>query len=328
MATLNQALIEKLRKVLALTNSPVENEAQAAAATLQRILAEHNLTIADLESKGQNAPKVLQSPFDLGKAAFNWKLDLAEAIAEHYYCHAIVDRTRKTVHFVGRPDNVESLKMLYGWIVDQIKRLAAEDREQHKTENGEHIDPLRWQVNYGVGAVERLGRRLREQREKEQADVRSTAIVVHHQTEISDYLEEAGHRRIDGQMTKYERDYQARRDAELKADAELLANDPGAYYEKYPWRHPDALAEAEKQREKDIKEWEKREARNARRRTGRRVRYMTDAERRHEEEAGTARRAGTRGADRVNLQPFIGNGDDSTSDSKPQLSRERKALKG
>src|SRR2546423_3993388 len=117
-------LLDRLRKILALTESPVEGEAQAAAMKLQELLTEHNLSIADLEKRGHQAPPVGESAHDLGKAGFTWKLDLAETIADHYFCHAIVSRYRKTVSFVGRPDNVDSLQMLYTWVIDQIKRIS------------------------------------------------------------------------------------------------------------------------------------------------------------------------------------------------------------
>jgi len=122
-----EKLFDKLRKLLALTTSPVEGEAHAAAHKLQELLTEHNLNVADLESRGQAKPAVREDKHDLGKAAFKWKLDLAEVMADHYYCFPLVDRYTKTVAFVGRPDNIKSLQMLYGWVIDQIKRIGSEE---------------------------------------------------------------------------------------------------------------------------------------------------------------------------------------------------------
>jgi hypothetical protein len=88
-------ILDKLRKILALVNSPEEGEALAAAEMLQKLLTDHNLSMADLEKKGSKAAPVTESGHDLGKAAFKWKLDLAEVIAEHYFCHGIIDRYSK-----------------------------------------------------------------------------------------------------------------------------------------------------------------------------------------------------------------------------------------
>lgn len=318
---MEERIIERLRKVLALTNSPAEGEAQAAAAMLAKLLTDHNLSMADLEKKGgQASPGIKKQGHDLGKAAFKWKLDLAEAIAEHYYCHSLVDRETKTVAFVGRPDNVESLQMLYGWIIDQIRRIASDERRVHQRESGEHIDPLRWQVNFGIGAVERLGVRLHEKRAEEQrkaeaAPSGSTALVVMsdaRKQEISDYLEKEFGYRIDGQMTALQRkrdeewkEYLAKQQVEEDARAALLVSDPEEYYRKFPNEHPDEKAKRQAELDKWWAKEKKKEERNLARRTGRYQRETTPEERRQRQQAETATDSGYRSADRVNLNPFL-----------------------
>lgn len=312
---MDNKLIEKLRKVLALTTSPVEGEAMAAAAHLARLLAAHNLNIADLEKKGAAAPGVHEKGHDLGKAAFKWKLQLAEAIADHYFCYALVDDYRKTVKFIGRPDNVDSLIMLYGWIIDQIKRIAADERREHLANTGEHVDPLRWQVNFGLGAVERLSDRLtKESVTKESA---GTALVIHHRSEISDYLEERFGYREDGRMTKKQQERQARQDAEDRRLEALKLTDIEAYYDECPWERPETPEQAAARAKADEAFW-KKEARNERRRKGRYQRPMSNKEWRQMEEAESARVSGRKAGDRINLQPFVGEGQQS---SKARLSR-------
>lgn len=302
-------VIERLRKILALTQSPNENESASAAAMLAKFLVQHNLSVADLEQKGAKSSGVIETGIDLGKAAFRWKLDLAEEIAEHYFCVGIVSKVRKTITFVGRPDNVESLKMLYAWVVDQIKRLAAAERKQHQASTGEHIDPLRWQVNFGQGAGRRLIQRLAEL--QDERDAATTAMVLHHTKEISDYTEKKFNRRYDGEQTARDKEwyagyeerqkqYEAERLELEKADAEFLARDPDAYYAEYPERHPDAVAAAEKAEAA-------REERNYRRRmnyvpTGRyRAAYNDEGD----DQKSAAHYAGRKSADKINLSPFL-----------------------
>lgn len=311
---LDDRLIAKLRAILARTQSPEEGEAATAMEMLQRFLLQHNLSVADLESKGQQAKaKVTERGIDLGKAAFTWKLDLAESIAEHYFCVGIVnryDKTKKaTITFIGRPDNVESLNMLYNWVMEQIKRLAAESRKLHQVENGQHIDPLRWQVNFGSGCVARLMDRLGTA--KANADANTTSLVIHHMSEISDYTEEKYDRRYDGEDTEkqkkrnaYWEAYYERRDqerAEQKAkDQEWLDRDPVGYYEEHPDRHPREI-------ERRTKEAARREARNQRRRENYvpRGRWSSSRNADKEEQGYTAHQAGRAAGDKVNLEPFL-----------------------
>ncbi len=278
------------------------SEAQAAAAMLQRLLQQHNLEMADLEAKGAAAPVVGEKDHDLGKAAFKWKLDLANAIADQYYCYALVDDRLKTVRFVGRPDNVESLKMLYQWLIDQIRRIASDERRVYITNNpGDHIDPLRWQVQFGVGIVPRLRGRLVELKNRQ--DSATTALVVHHELEISDYLEEKFGYRADGRDTASTRQWREKH----ARDEELKRTDPEAYYAQYPWARPvtktakEQEAEARAQRkanEKWERKWQAQQERS-------RNRYKSPEQLRREEQGYTARQSGREAAEKVNLQPFI-----------------------
>lgn len=306
-------LVERLRKVLALTTSPVEGEAQAAAEMLQKLLMEHNLGIADLERRGQDAPGVREETHDLGKAAFKWKLTLAEVVAGHYFCHPLVDFKAKTVAFVGRPENVESLQMLYIWLMNQVKHISADERTSHLERTGERIDPLRWQINFGEGAVCRLDQRLQDLRARQSTD--AMALVIHHKSEISDYLEAEHGYRVDGQMTARERGWQERYDQKKARKADLKANgDLATLYKEFPEENPVRKAIQAGDWEKWQADQEKRSRAREKRQdyyerthgyTGRRGRTYTAEEYERDCQAGRARDAGDTAAGRINLQPFI-----------------------
>jgi hypothetical protein len=315
----DEDLKRKLTKILALTQSPNEAEATAAAGHLHRLLTKHNLDIADLEHRGQSSrPTIRQENHDLGKAAFKWKLDLAEGIAAFYYCHPLVDRDAKTVAFLGRPDNVQSLQMLYTWIIDQIRRIAKEERRAHYDRTGEHIDPLRWQIHFGVGCVERLVERLVEMKAREEEDAiyeaasqgSSTALMVmsdERTREISDYLESIGHQRIDGRPTKRDIERRERWAAEEKRLAELKERDIEAFYAECPWERP-LTPEQEAKQKADNDAYLKREAARERKNAARR-KGPAYRERRVDwnqvEQSDTARESGRANADKVNLRPFL-----------------------
>lgn len=303
-------IVEKLRKVLALTTSPVEGEAQAAAGKLQELLTKHNLDIADLEVRGSGKPQVKEEGHDLGKAAFTWKLDLAEGIARYYFCHPMVDRTRKTVRFVGRPDNVESLQMLYRWLIDQIKRVSGDERKKWMEESGEHVDPLRWQVNFGIGAASRLKERLQEKADREREDCKIYALVVHHDAEISDYLEKQYGYRTDGKKTAQQQKWDEEWEQRKKADEELKKTDIEAYYAKYPWRRP-PTEEQIKQMEREDRKREKARQRRWERGGGYRYRRPeTEEERRKRIQGEEAHTSGHKAGGSINLEPFVEKGAD------------------
>lgn len=300
----------RMERLLALTSSPNEHEAALAMEKLQELLIRHNLDLADLETRGHAAPTVREKGHDLGKAAFRWKLDLAEVIARHYFCHPLVNRHAKTVVFVGRPDNVDSLLALYRWVIEQIKTISREERRVHIESTGEHIDPLRWQVNFGIGVVERLGQRLEEIKRRQAEDTQIQALVVHHESEISDYLEGTYGFRADGQKTRAQREHEEQvrerieKRKKFRAECEAAGNmEP--YYREYPWDRPLTAAQLEEMA-KQAEQERKRQERNERRRTGRhRYHEISDDEYRQLGQASTARTSGRRSADRVNLEPFV-----------------------
>jgi hypothetical protein len=311
-----QLLFNKLRGVLERTKSPIEQEAQVAASVLARLLEEHNLSVADLEQRGQQSPGVREDPHDLGKAAFPWKLNLADGIAEFYYCIPLVNRDRKTVAFIGRPDNVEALQLLYGWVIDQVKRIATEERRKHFDSTGEHIDPLRWQLAFGLGAAARLIERMREMKARQQEDLSRddlgniTSLAVHHASEASDYLESKYGYRTDGRKTKVQLEHEARwqRQSEAKDALRIRCEESGdmePFYKDYPWDRPDTPEDIAA-RDKYYKQVEARERRNAARRKGPAYRDGPATDWNKIEQQGTARAAGRSSADRVNLQPFLG----------------------
>lgn len=295
-------IIDKIRRVLALTHSTNEGEAQNAMAKLQDMLVEHNLTIAEIESRGaKKKADIKRKEFDLGKAAFKWKLDLASTIADHYFCVPLVDSRTKTVEFLGRPENVESLHMLYDWIMDQIKAISKTEREKHQRETGEHIDPLRWQINFGQGAVNRLYYRLEDIRRQMSSTV--TALVISHRSEISDWAEEALGRRFDGQMTKAQRESHERWLARERELEELKKTDIEAYYQRCPWDRPEKIEQRKKEEKKLQEKWAKQERRRREREwSNPRTKKVDHAKVR---QARTAADAGYEAGENINIQPFL-----------------------
>lgn len=314
MSQPNDSLVDKLQKILALTKSPVEGEASAAVAMLTKLLAKHNLDMADLESSGKaEAPKVGREAFDGGKGkTVRYRLDLAEVLAKHFFCYPMLDYTSGSVVFIGRPENTDSLKMLYAWLLKQIWRISTEEHAKV----GSMIHGKRWHAGFGEGIVDRLGERLKAIRDAQTTDVTMNALVVHHDTEISDWMEENYGIRVDGRMTAKDR-------ARAEADAELLATDPEAYYRKYPWQLPltdEQKAEQDARREASWAEFDKRSEAARKRAETRRQKYGSTQtewdkyERR--QDLRRAQSAGYEAGDRVNLQPFLAGSSDPVTTQK------------
>ena len=81
-----EKVIEKIKKLLAMTeeNGASENEAMIAALKAQKLMAEYNLNIADIETKDEHAT-IVEESFDCGNGD-KWKYRLANIIAGNFRC--------------------------------------------------------------------------------------------------------------------------------------------------------------------------------------------------------------------------------------------------
>lgn len=318
---MESGLMIKLQRILALASHEGgnENEKLLAMEKLNKLLFQHNLSISELEMRGQKGPEIVEKEHDLGKAAFAWKVSIAEIVANHYFCYPLVHGTgtQKRIRFVGRPDNSEALNALYGWIIKQIQDLSREARQVYYAETGEHIDPLRWQINFGNGIVSRIGDRLEEIKRRRADDNKVHALVIHHESEISDYFEEKYGWRKDGQMTAEQR--KAKEEWKRKSDEkeafriECEKNgDMELFYERYPFDRPSTPEEieaAKKRNEEWDEKWKAQQARSERSRraaaTRRNQKGWTETEYKKHVQTWSAYESGEKNANKVNLEPFL-----------------------
>ena len=171
----NTKVIDKVRKLLALSASANEFEAALAASHAHRLLAEHNLTMTDLEVKEAGAS---EDTLDLGtKAADKWARVLCTVVATSFDCRTIIrtggGNTAK-IAFVGVCEDPTIALYTSQYLIFTLKRLAKDFVKtlpptlstQHKAGN---------KKSYLLGAVRGVQHQLREA--KIQAPVTTMALV-------------------------------------------------------------------------------------------------------------------------------------------------------
>ncbi len=193
---------ERIRKCLALTTSPNQGEAAAAAAMVQKLLTQHGLELMDVaEREGgsittttgviHDTVRYAASKFSPLKA---WKETLMSHLAWNMgVTHLMQDKT----HFllIGREANVQSVKTLFDWVVTQMQVRAAEGWVEYVDgldKGVKHVDPLVYRNSFFEAANSRIGMRLWEQREankKEFGGIATTALVTMTDKANSAYIE-------------------------------------------------------------------------------------------------------------------------------------------
>lgn len=181
----NQKVIEKVKKLLSLHNNNTSlNEATNAYNVAQKLLAEHRLSMADVQnaSTEEEIKEWGGEPLYSGRRRINWKSKLATAVCRNNGCDAIF--YGGDIRVVGRKSDFEIVKWLYDSISNQIESLA---KTQCKGMGKGYSN------DFKLGAVSRVSERLEDaQAETRQKYSGTQALVLVNSKDeaVKDYVHE------------------------------------------------------------------------------------------------------------------------------------------
>lgn len=163
---------EKIRKLLALAESPVEAEAKAALLKARQLMAEHKLREEDcLEPEKLKVKKALVG-VTCTKRLNGWIVDLSAIIAENYCCTAWRSKRRRMqtveIGFIGFEDDFEVCERIFKYAVDCVlSRCKAIRREYRDIYTGKHLGKMCDAYGYGFarGVAEAFERQTQENQE-------------------------------------------------------------------------------------------------------------------------------------------------------------------
>ena len=100
---MDSKLIDKIKKLIALSDSPNEHEAQSAMLKAQLLMAKHNVDMADVQGSNLLEEAVIFGEMmDTVYTDSYWKLNLANVIAENFRCHGFGRKSTQTIIFLQR----------------------------------------------------------------------------------------------------------------------------------------------------------------------------------------------------------------------------------
>lgn len=148
----NNSLLEKINKLLALANSPNENEAALAAEKATELLTKYNLTIADL-GPGEEED-VTTGTVETTRRYVAWKMLILAGIATANGCRAMRSKNNGNMTLIGMQTNITVSQRLYEYLTKAVERLA----KRHKGKGRAFLHAFR------VGCATRLRHRLEKRR--------------------------------------------------------------------------------------------------------------------------------------------------------------------
>ena len=217
------SILSKLKKLQRLYEGAkaINSEAEAAnaAAKIQNLLTQYNLSMADLDSVADNEQATNVVEEKLGdnwarKCGGFWDQLLLYGICKYNY--VIVSRRheyrvnrngnevreqRQKYIVIGEPHNIEVVKWLFDVLAGQLYRLALKRYEEYRNDDSQALMRLftgekrmhrgTFLRSYLAGAAKGVQDRLKEERDRElQAQVQVNALVLRTDQKLNDYVAE------------------------------------------------------------------------------------------------------------------------------------------
>ena len=177
----------RIKKLLKLAESDNAHEAEQAAMRAQELMIYHEIDALDIDLDEDTQTRVkepiVQEVVDPGTRRRSiWKGTLASAIGKGFACKMYWMGAR--TYLVGRSSDVQTVKYLYDYLVQELARLASKEFSEYKAAGG-NIHGKTWKNNFFEGAVTSIGSRLERQRSAIFAKVRQEAESI--QTDSSNH---------------------------------------------------------------------------------------------------------------------------------------------
>lgn len=195
-----KSIMEKIRKLLALSESSNPHEASNAAEKARKLLLQHNLTVHDL--KQEKETEVKAKLWQHGLKESTWRVYLVSTVFEQFFCN-LVTTPSGCWYIVGKPGNGEAAEVMLAYLLDALEQAVKQrqqerDAEQEKTKelyrewgmdlpaNAFGPPSYLWAEDFRLGWSLAVCKRLMELREKDTPE--EHALVVQESKEVDDFL--------------------------------------------------------------------------------------------------------------------------------------------
>tara|TARA_R100000951_G_scaffold52379_1_gene44095 strand:- start:3540 stop:4283 length:744 start_codon:yes stop_codon:yes gene_type:complete len=164
-----ESVLKRIQKLLQMSteNGASENEAMLAADKAQKLLQEHNLSIADIKDDSQVEPMESE---DVEVDRDLWKGYIRNATAKLYFCKTYTTmkldkhyKKVKVITFVGRKSNRMVATEMCKYFINTVERLAA---EEFREVPGSRASINKMAHAFKQGAASKLSSRLRKRYEE------------------------------------------------------------------------------------------------------------------------------------------------------------------
>jgi len=163
---MDNKLIEKIQKLLSLSESSNQHEAKVALLKAQELLVKHKLSMQDVKNLKVYNSNIKDNPTNISFTKAKWKGELADLIAENFGCYIYyMTRRINTIVFFGREEDVLVCNIVLEYAVDCIEE-AIKRIQRGNTKNGFSNKGV--STDYAIGFIVGLRDKFQEQKRENQ----------------------------------------------------------------------------------------------------------------------------------------------------------------
>lgn len=161
---MNEKIVSKIKKLLALSKSENEHESQNAMLKVQEMLMKHKLSLKDVEESNIETISTEERETEFTFTKAQWKARLGQLIADNLSCYCFL-RTYKSrrIVFFGRDDDVAIAEITFKYAMDFINSEVGKLRRKAYKEG---YSAIGIENDYALGFMSGLKARFDEQKSK------------------------------------------------------------------------------------------------------------------------------------------------------------------
>ncbi|MCR3761435.1 DUF2786 domain-containing protein [Clostridium felsineum] len=122
---MNNKIIEKIQKLLSLSESSNENEAKLAMIKAQELLIKYKLSLKEVTNYSVNNSIIEEKVSKVSFTKARWKGYLAKIIADNFGCYNYYKRRRtNTIIFFGKEEDIIICDIVLNYAIDSINSIV------------------------------------------------------------------------------------------------------------------------------------------------------------------------------------------------------------
>ena len=187
---------EKIKKLLSLSKSPNEHEAQSALAKAQQLMAEHKISMAEVEDKEKRKANEHSAGITYSTRRDPWVLRLSKVISKNYCCESFSRREKGKqtykLYFCGLNEDVEICMIAFKYATDCIQSEIKKRKQKGKLFNYTNELVTSMCNGYAYGFIKGLDEAFEEQKRAAAQSEANWGLVLSTPPEVKQRMSELG----------------------------------------------------------------------------------------------------------------------------------------